>query len=394
MKKYRLGKRRTDGQSDSDIESDGGTHYSAKNQGQYRLSLMTDAVINERHAGKLYVAIQAENLSYKVFSYHHQEERTGFIPLSVLGCSLAELNTKEHLDQLTPYLPQILRETERRNVTKKGFLAQGSYCRARTFDSDRTGKISKVVLEPVSRPYIKEAINKHQFFKALYPLEAASLQIFSNAKGPLTYRLVLPKITGTLYADLHVDTKQKQQLIFASSLHTLDNLHQKGYVYVDLKEDNILFDRNFNTSALIDGGQATKQGDLLSRGTFVQENSAMVAENRADPGFIQIAPECWDTVRVRAKTSMDIYSLGSMLQRLFKPIDPQLKPLLHLCLNHDPEKRPTLLYLQYQLHAIFIAEEHVRAAENLSRSTTTLVDESGLKRPREDSGAATDSCKP
>ncbi len=394
MKKYRLSRLTPDGEIDSDIESDGGTHYSVKHQGEYRLSLMTDAVINERHAGILYVAIQAENLTYKVFSYHHQQERTGFIPLSALGCSLAELNTKEHLDQLSPYLTQILRETRRQNVTKNGFLAQGSYCKVRTFGTDKTGKIAKVVLEPVSRPHFKEAINKHQFFKALYPLQAVSLQIFSNAKGPSTYRLVLPKITGVPYAYLHLKTKQYQQLIFASCLHALDSLHQKGYVYVDLKEDNIIFNSNTNMSSLIDGGEARKQGEQLSSGTFVQENAALVAENRAHPDFVHIAPECWDTVRVPAKTSMDIYSLGSMLRRLFKPIDPQLKPLLDLCLNYEPEKRPTLLYLQDQLHAIFVAEEHLRAAENLSGSTATLADESGMKRSREDSGALNDSCKP
>ncbi len=382
MKKYRVSKITTDGQIDSDIESDGGTHYSAKNQGQYRLSLMTDAVINERHAGRLYVAIQAENLIYKVFSYQHQRERSGSIPLSVLGCSLAELNTKEHLNQLTPYLPKILRETGQRNVTKKGFLAQGSYCKVRTFEPDNPEKIPKVVLEPISDPYFNEAINKHQFFKALYPLQAVSLQIFSNAKGPSTYRLVLPKITGTPYADLRVDTQYKQQLIFASSLHALDNLHQKGYVYVDLKEDNILFNSNTNESSLIDGGQAKKQGELLSRSTFVQENLALVAERRSDLDFMQIAPECWDTVRVPAKTSMDIYSLGSMLQRLFRPIALQLKPLLDLCSNNDPEKRPTLLYLQEQLHAIFVAEELLGAAENEK------------KRPRDDAGADNDSVKP
>ncbi len=403
MKNYKLCTLTADGQIDSDIESDGGTHYSAKSQGEYRLSLMTDAVINERHAGILYVAIQGENLTYRVFSYHHQKGITGSIRLNLLDCPLVKLNTKEHLDQLRPYLPQILQLTAKRNVTENGFLGQGAYCKARTFDPDKIGKIPKVVLEPISHLYsisklsIDEAKNKHQFFKALYPLHNVSLQIFSKKEVPVTYRLVLPKIPGTRYADLRLDldTKHTQQRLFASSLHALANLHQKGYVCVDLKGDNILFNSNTNVSFLIDGGLATKQGTQLNSDIFVRYNSGLVAKKRADMDFMHIAPECWDTDSVPAKTSMDIYSLGRMLERLFKPMDLQLEPLIDSCLNTDPEKRPTLSHLQDQLHAIFVEEEHLlHAAEKLSRSTTTLVDDIGGKRPRDDSRAGNDSYKP
>ncbi len=352
MKKYLLSRISPYGALDSDLESDGGTHYSAKGEGEYRLSLMTNAVIDERHAGRLYVAIQAENLTYRVFSYDQQRETSGSIPLSALGCSLTELNTPEHLDQLKTYLPQILRETGQQNATKIGYLGQGAYCKVRTFKPDKDGNQPKVVLEPRSILYISEARNKRRFFEALYPGQGVSLKIFSNEEGPFTYRLVLPKITGIPYAILRMNTSQIQQAVFKSCLHALANLHEKGYVYVDLKGDNILFDCATRTSSLVDGGQATKQGSRLDRDAFVQKNQALVAANRVSPVFAHIAPECWDTVRVPAKTSMDIYSLGRMLERLFKPIDPQLKPLIDSCLNDNPEDRPTLLNLQDQLDAI------------------------------------------
>lgn len=184
---------------------------------------------------------------------------------------------------------------------------------------------------------------KYEFFKALYPEEEIEL---IQEEG--TYRLVLPLIPGETYKKLgHVDDEEKQINLFLSATNALRDCHNRGYVVVNLKEDNIHYDSEAGKSYLIDGGIAAKERERL-HSQFKAENEDYAKWIRRQRPFY--APECFGIEKSpRAAKTMDIYSLGSMMKRILKSPSPELLELINLCKAENPNERITLDELEKRL---------------------------------------------
>ena len=233
--------------------------------------------------------------------------------------------------------------TEYRN---QGLLGSGSFVRARKFQS-KDGRRSKAILDPYNKQINDEVWgevrSKYEFFKALYPEEEIEL-----IQDEQTYRLVLPLFPGKTYKELGSVSNEEEQINrFLSAIYALRDCHNKGYVVVDLKEDNILYDSESGKSYLIDGGIATKEGKRLHP-QFKAENEEYAKWIRRQRPFY--APECFGIEKSpKAVKTMDIYSLGSMMKRIFKNPTPELLELINQCQAENPNKRITLDELEKRL---------------------------------------------
>ena len=223
----------------------------------------------------------------------------------------------------------------------------GNYAAARLFKSC-SDAATRVVLSPVSvehfdsvaekKASFEEAQRKVAFFTALYP--GSRVRFIPCSDG--TYRLILPEIPGVPYKKIRLSDSSQIRSIMFSAVLALKDAHDKGYVTIDLKEDNILYNLDTGKSCLIDGGLAVKIGDPIPIYIFQCESQTKVNENREE--FYHLAPECWSTSIVMANEAMDVYSLANMILRRANKahIDDPLMSVLVQCSDLNPTKRPTL----------------------------------------------------
>ncbi|AWN74833.1 protein kinase family protein [Legionella anisa] len=217
----------------------------------------------------------------------------------------------------------------------------GAYSRARQFKS-KDGKKAKAILDPVKEDFDANEINtKFEFFNALYPGE---VELIENGN---TYRLALPVIPGKPYHKLNVTNETEQIELFLSAIAALKDCHDKGFVVIDLKEDNIFFDKKQNKSFLIDGGMSARKGEEIHPQFQVTQDATVQFMRKKCPHY---APECISKgASARAATSMDIYALGTMMKRVCKNSSPELTAIIDSCRAETPAQRPTLDQLETQL---------------------------------------------
>ncbi|PWY57682.1 hypothetical protein DGG96_00890 [Legionella qingyii] len=226
-------------------------------------------------------------------------------------------------------------------------IGSGTYAKARKFKSAE-GHSSLVVLKPKNKDDIDfiEVYNKYKFFKTLYPKQ--NIELIERED---TYRLVLPYIVGVPYEALRLTNKRQQIKLFISAIEALKDCHNKGYIVLDLKADNIHYDINSGKSYLLDGGISVKKDRLLNPDIFVvNTNEELIAKRKK---YTQIAPECWSQTPISAQKSMDVYALGSMMRSVLKP-SADINRLIQLCLAPKPEHRPTLRTLEKHLRQLLL----------------------------------------
>lgn len=248
---------------------------------------------------------------------------------------------------------------------KEKELGHGVSARARKFVPGESGsslpeaeqqkdKQEKAILKPVDPNNVnfKEVTDKYLFFKTIYP--EFDVRLFLTQ---YTYRLVLPLIPGEPYKDIVGSNPDDVIKLFLSAVRAVKNCHNKGYVIVDLKADNICYDKNTGISYLIDGGHAIRTGKHISSLFQVASNQdANFMRNR----YHHYAPECWFIRGRKAKTvnpEMDIYSLGKMMASMKchvgsdeqKRLLSSVNGIIRQCVNYDSAKRPNLDQLENEL---------------------------------------------
>lgn len=249
-------------------------------------------------------------------------------------------------------------------------LGKGNYSRARLFKSTQNTK-NIVVLDPAVPQKITpwEIEKKFSFYKALYPQHLVD-KIDKNG----TFRMILPLIPGQSYEEYKDKSEDQDQTLqiklFLSTVRALKNCHAKGYVFIDLKEDNIHYDAKTNTSYLIDGGMATAINTPIERSVFTLKDEQTVQTYRTK--YFQIPPECWSVkTPAHAQVTMDIFPLGSMMSRvLHKPAD-DLKTMIKNCQNPNPKDRPTLDELETAL--LNLLPQKAPTPESSIKPTTQTV---------------------
>lgn len=192
-----------------------------------------------------------------------------------------------------------------------------------------------VVLSPKEKSTAtteKMANTKYTIAKAFNPTSFVHLSSVAVLKS---YRLFQPLAKGKMYSKVAINTIPEGLQLYLAAIKALQLLHSKlSLVYIDLKGDNIFYDKINNTSTLIDGGSAVKIGEKLNPGIY-GSNFNMAHKHT----FPQIAPECWSKVPPRAHKTMDIYSLGTMMNR-------QMRHLM----THDESGRALACLLKTPMH--------------------------------------------
>lgn len=223
----------------------------------------------------------------------------------------------------------------------KSKIGQGNYSSVRKFQS-HDGLKSVAVLKPVDPDDVHqdEAAVKMRFFRNIYTKMQMHLYLHKES-----YRLVLPFIPGTQYKKFKIEQRVDQIRFFISAINALKDCHQKGYVVIDLSENNIHFDVETSKSYLVDGGLSV----AMNKEGFVPElfcRGSLREIEYCTKKYPHIAPECWSLNRVKAQPEMDIYSLGYMMRQIIPLLEPDLAMLCSACLHDDPQKRPTLEQLE------------------------------------------------
>ncbi len=250
------------------------------------------------------------------------------------------------------------------HYSPKDILGEGQYARARRFES-RDGK-AVVVLDSAPDTYVHapEIFRKHYFFANHYPERKSYLlrELYShdgqkNSSRP--YRMVVPCIPGVTYRSYvqavgKIKDIEQQIHLFLSLVVELKALHDRGLIYLDFKDDNVLYDASTGKSHLIDGGLSVFPGQVLP-GAFRLENMGLLPEQTKKHGFV--APECWTvspSPRAVAHPSMDVFSLGFFLRnKLFEvDLDLDILCLTRACRLLNASHRPTLNYLSEALNTL------------------------------------------
>ena len=220
----------------------------------------------------------------------------------------------------------------------KKTIGTGTYATARQFSSEDGSKeiavLTPVVLKPV---YIRDLTKKSRFFKAIYPENRVEIFYHDTLTGS-NPRLVVPLLPGKTYAHLKIASEAEQLSIFISAISAIKKAHDAGYVIIDFSQDNILYDETNHKSYLIDGGLATLIGRKLPEQLCYSDMAHLGRVRKESP---QVAPECWWEFEKEisvAEVTMDIYSLGNVLERIvFRKcaLGPGLKTLLQECQHYQ-----------------------------------------------------------
>lgn len=141
---------------------------------------------------------------------------------------------------------------------------------------------------------------------------------------------------------MNLTIKEKLKIVFEIMI-IIEYLHNKKYVYRDLKPNNLVFDE-YKNIVLIDFDRMVKNDEQISRENYTSLFSNFVApEHQSGEHFSYPA---------------DIYSFGKIVQFLFKNEFEQMKSndnlykriyklkiLCEKCLEIDPKKRPNISQL-------------------------------------------------
>lgn len=236
-------------------------------------------------------------------------------------------------------------------------VGKGKVDRVRKLKPQKDGS-SLVVIGSVDPNRIdeKQCNFKYTFFRTHYaPFQPRLFKKDTTSE----YRLIVPFIPGETYSQLlesegRVRDIELQIKLFRSLISELRLLHSRGLVYLDLKTDNVLYDKATGNSKLIDGGNAAAMNGEMP-GVF-QRRERELAQYRKE--CFHIAPECWinpeTSTRLSPAPSMDVYSLGVMMLRYMfdAELDSDLSAMTALCLEQDPAKRPTLECLDFGLQGL------------------------------------------
>lgn len=217
-------------------------------------------------------------------------------------------------------------------------LGNGSFDRARVFASPQGNEVVSLqpVKNPKASPSLYQARRKFDFFKALYPGQTVELFTWNNNSD---YRLVVPKLPGVEFHSNIIHNSIVTRLDTGIALlRAIQDVHLRGFVIVDLSESNILYDEG--TFYVIDGGLSARIDNQINPNVFVLKTSQDIT--KATKEFFHIAPECWSTSSVLAHPSMDVFSLGRMLRKLFGNIrSDHLTKMLSQC-RDLPSQRPSI----------------------------------------------------
>lgn len=247
------------------------------------------------------------------------------------------------------------------DTPNQSYLGKGASAYARKFENtDKSKQI--VVLAAINELYedsekpkkeenkgiIQEFRKKKEILSKLNPHE--KIELFEDNKK-YKHRLRMELIKGQTYDkfDKKPTATELAKIIF-TAIQTLKACHKKGIVIIDLKVDNIFYDEKTSRSHLIDGGLSEYKNAEINPKIFKKTNKSEVKQSRENSSHI--APECFDTKEVKAQPSMDIYSLGDMLENMldgYVIIDKDLSLMAEECQKGDPKKRPSLQALEIEL---------------------------------------------
>lgn len=246
-------------------------------------------------------------------------------------------------------------------------LGEGVYCEARKMVAINNPAKFKVSIKPLLEYFtngidFEEAQTKRDFFKAMYPEQTT---YYTTHYRTDSYRLVVPYVPGEKLNQLAKKVNAKQLIkLFMATVDALMLSHQRNYICIDLKEDCVICNEVIHNNKstyrcqLVDGGLSSKRGDKVKK-QFI--------ETLYCP---HVAPECkmskeaWEKGENKATDTMDIYSFGSMMSRMWRESglsrNEELFKLARACLAYKPQNRPSLLYIKKVLYLIQINfQEHL-----------------------------------
>ena len=87
-------------------------------------------------------------------------------------------------------------------------------------------------------------------------------------------------------------------MLFLSAIQALRKSHALGYIVLDLKAENILFDETTGSSYLIDGGLSTKTGAPIPHFNFNFKKMTHTEIKISQKDCPQFAPECFNVFLV------------------------------------------------------------------------------------------------
>ena len=229
-------------------------------------------------------------------------------------------------------------------------IGEGNYSKARLFKSKNDKTVVSLTPKNENINFV-ESQKKFHFFKILYPNDQVA--IFIN-EPKTTYRLVIPEIPGCSFKSLTIQSTEEFINLFIAAIDALMDCHQKGLVVIDLKEDNIHFDEKNKKAFLIDGGLSSEIDEAVYPDIFKKNSLNDVEQARST--YTHLAPECWSTKEIPAATSMDIYTLGHMMERFGKRnnmiLNQRLQKIIQSCTNKNPIVRPDLIELKKDLKQV------------------------------------------
>lgn len=227
-------------------------------------------------------------------------------------------------------------------------LGKGSSAEVRQFKSKNNKR--KVVLKPNRQLkniiHEREVKNKFTFFSKLY-VEQSELFSFNTDfvhneyRYLKDYRMIVPLVSGINYDKVDITDLKAQWSLLKSGVKAIQDSHKnKKLIVIDIKQDNILYDKNTGISYLIDGGTSAEIGAPVYPEIFKRANVNEVNEKRQS--FSYLPPECWSTEEVKATPKMDVYSFFYMFCLLIgsKEPHPIIQILVNLCLE-ESNKRPS-----------------------------------------------------
>ncbi len=149
---------------------------------------------------------------------------------------------------------------------------------------------------------LNEEVRKSPYLMKLYKVEINSKEILLVTKA---------SSIGDLYfyiKAIRLKTEEQITLICAEILNALETLHQEGFIYRDLKPENVLICEEGHVS-LIDYG-------LAKRGTSLPRVDSFVGT----PEYL--APEIVTRSEPQAKCASDLWSFGILLYELLSGLSP------------------------------------------------------------------------
>lgn len=193
------------------------------------------------------------------------------------------------------------------------------------------------------------------------------------------FALLVPKHSGVdLYQYIQANKKRIRTpqflQIMRACLTTLHKFHEKGYVHVDIKPDNMLYDENTGTVQLIDFGQSyhTENPENFRGGgapyyrspelkKYIRDYNRYVNEyNKACKRGAIPSNENSPNFRIDNKT--DLYGMGMTIADMYRDVmpsddDDKISGLINSMLIKDPAKRCTAEQALKELDQIMLEEQ-------------------------------------